>query len=205
MLDFLSATYGSQKIVLYSVDQQMNSGTAILSKCPEISVGDELGSIGKQVLFNSKKGYNYLIHVGNDEESETREKICYYLIRDSSQAVIGILMTTIEIDYLIKLKKNLDQMLGYESIENRPVEFNDLYHELETDSFSLSKYAADIISNIIAESQMPIQRMTMDEKAQIVHRLDKLEIFNLKGAAKEATSQLLISPATLYRLLKRTE
>jgi len=205
MLDFLTATFGPQKSVLYEIDPNTGASRAILSKLPGINPGDELGPIGKQVLANSKKGYHYLIHSDKNEETKEPEKLSYFLIRNQQQEVIGILMVAFEIRHLLTIKNTIDQVLGFAPIENRPLEFNDFYHELENGSFSLSSYAANVIGSIIAEYPIPVQRMTMDEKAQIVNRLDKMEIFKLKGSVKEATNQLMISQATLYRLFKREE
>lgn len=205
ILDFLAAAFGQHKAVLYEVDARNNSSRAILSNSPLISEGDGLGPIGRQVLANSDRGYHYLIHMGGDEDADSSEKTSYYLIRNSKRAVIGMIMIVYETDYMLKMKRHLDQLLGYERIDNRPVEFNDLYHELESEDFSLGKYASDIISGKISETAIPAERMTMDEKALILRALDALEIFNLKGAVKEAANQLMISPATLYRLLKRKQ
>ena len=205
LLDFLSATFGPQKSVLYEVDPKTGDSRAVLSKLPEVLPGDKLGHVGNQVLLNSKRGYNYLINAENNGTSDVQEKTSYFLIRDKKQDVIGILMVVLEIGHLLTFKQTLDQVLGFEPIDDRPMEFNDLYHELESENFSLSKHAADIIGSVIAETSIPVQRMTMDEKAQILHRLNKLEIFKLKGSTKEATNQLMISQATLYRLLKRDD
>lgn len=203
ILDFLSAAFGQHKAVLYEIDELNSASRAILSNSPLVSEGDELGPIGRQVLANSGKGYHYLIHMNDDEDKDSPEKTSYYLIRNSRRIVIGMIMIVYETDYMLKMKRHLDQLLGYERIDNRPVEFNDLYHELESENFSLGKYASDIIGSKIAETAIPVERMTMDEKALILCGLDALEIFNLKGAVKEAANQLMISPATLYRLLKR--
>ena len=205
LMDYLSATFGPQKSVLYEVDPETGDSRAVLSKLPEVLPGDKLGNVGTQVLLNSDKGYNYLINAEINGGEGIQEKISYFLIRDKKQQVIGVLMIVLEIGHLLTFKLMLDQVLGFEPIDDRPMEFNDLYHELESENFSLSKYAADIIGSVIAETSIPVQRMTMDEKAQILYRLNELEIFKLKGSTKEATSQLMISQATLYRLLKREE
>ena len=205
ILDFLAATFGPQKSVLYEVDPKTGASRAVLSKLPGIRPGDELGHIGKQVLSNSTKGYHYLIHSDKREETKEPEKISYFLIRNREQEVIGILMVAFEIRHLLALKNTVDQVLGFAPIENRPLEFNDFYHELEDGSFSLGNYVANVIGSIIAEYPIPVQRMSMEEKAKIVHRLEKMEIFKVKGSVKEATNQLMISQASLYRLFKREE
>jgi len=205
LLEFLVATFGLQKSVLYEIDPQTGTSRAVLSKLPKVRLGDELGPIGKQVVINSKKGYHYLINADNNEETDAQEKISYFMIRNAESEVIGVLMIVLEIGHLITLKRSLDLMLGFTPIDNRPVEFNDLYHELETENFSLTKHVSEIVNSVISEHEIPIQRMTMEEKAQILYKLDEMEIFNLKGAVKEVTAQLMISQATLYRLLRRTD
>jgi len=203
LLDFLVAAYGQQDIILYEIDAEQSGGKVIASTNKRL-IGKELGPIEKRVLENSKKGYHYLINAGDTQDlNGMQKKKSYFLIRNSANDVIGILLVSFDIDFMLKAKHVLDQLLGFKELNNRPIEHNDLYYELEMDAFSIGKYANDIIKTVIDEFEIPVERMTMDEKAEIISKLDKMEVFNIKGTVRAAANHLKISTATIYRLMKR--
>lgn len=59
------------------------------------------------------------------------------------------------------------------------------------------------ISEIIMESGVAPARMSINEKIQIVHRLDEKGILKVKGAVPEIAEQLFVSVPTIYRYLKK--
>ncbi len=59
------------------------------------------------------------------------------------------------------------------------------------------------ITEIINQSGVSPNRMSMEEKIQTVHRLNDAGIMMMKGAAAEIGRQLDVSVATVYRYLSR--
>jgi len=55
---------------------------------------------------------------------------------------------------------------------------------------------------VIRETELPVDRMTNEERQSVISKLDELEIFKIKGAISETANQLKISIASMYRLLK---
>lgn len=60
------------------------------------------------------------------------------------------------------------------------------------------------ISDIIAEIGIPPARMRMEEKVQIVHRLNETGLLSVKGAVAEVAAQLAISVPTVYRYMNKS-
>lgn len=204
LLEFLIGSYGEGEIVLFRVDSSGEGGAVMATRNSDAQVGDEMGPIAKRILAGSTKGYHYLINANLGENGDKNQrKYCYYFIRNSKDRIIGMLLLVLELDYLIKMKQQLDRLLGYEAVNESPQERNDLYHELETEDFSISRYAQSIIRGVIEECGVPVEDMSMEDKAAVVHKLDRMEAFHIKGSVKEAAQQLQISIATIYRLMKR--
>jgi|GEM_PF-1318432 len=202
--EFLVSVYGQRNsIVIFKTDPGTGNGSVIYSNTEEYKENDKLGELAKKVLSGSHKGYNYLINISDEtEDTAYSKKSSYFLIRNSKLEVIGIFWVFFEVDYLFKAKKTIDQILGFEMINNRPREYNDLYYELENDEFSITKYASGIIASVISEYAIPAERLTIDEKGDILRKLEKMDIFHIKGSVQEAAQQLMISTPTIYRIMK---
>ena len=59
----------------------------------------------------------------------------------------------------------------------------------------------NLVADAIAQTKIPPERMTIKERAALVHRLDEQGILSMKGAVKEIASQLNISVPTVYRYM----
>lgn len=59
------------------------------------------------------------------------------------------------------------------------------------------------ICAVIREYGIPPARMSVTEKAEVVHRLNESGVMNIKGAVSEIAAQLSVSVPTVYRCLNR--
>lgn len=59
------------------------------------------------------------------------------------------------------------------------------------------------ICAVIREYGIPPARMSVTEKAEVVHRLNESGVMNIKGAVSEIAAQLSVSVPTVYRYLNR--
>ena len=58
-----------------------------------------------------------------------------------------------------------------------------------------------LVSDAIAQTNIPPDRMTIRERGALVHRLDEQGILSMKGAVKEIAAQLNVSVPSVYRYL----
>jgi len=68
---------------------------------------------------------------------------------------------------------------------------------------SIEDYAKYMIQNILAESNIPPERMNAEEKMEIVKRLDEKGVFLIKGSVTEVAKHLKTSDNTIYRYLNK--
>lgn len=66
-------------------------------------------------------------------------------------------------------------------------------------------FAESIISKTIADSNIPSERMTRQEKMEIVWELTNQRIPRMKGAISEIAKQLELSESTVYRYISLKE
>lgn len=88
-----------------------------------------------------------------------------------------------------------------------PEETSDLFPELREDPEKFRNSTEAVVSDAIARKleQMGCtpQRLTSEERMQIIASLDEGGIFLLKGAVKDAASALSCSQASIYRYLNQ--
>ena len=116
-------------------------------------------------------------------------------IKDDKNVVVGMLCINIDIDKLVQLKNHLDGILKL------PEEI----FEKTTERFSVSAegLASDSIETILEESGISPERMSQDEKMEVVYKLDKNGVFLVKGSICKVASVLNVSNATIYRYLSK--
>ena len=182
-LDFFAEMFGQQcEMVLHSVDGEKKSIIAIRNNnITGRKVGDETTELGTKILLNMKQN-KYIFN--------------------SHQDIIGIMCIIFDITLLLEAKNTLDAFLGMNISGINHVVHTDMNEVLDNENFCISKYSSDIIAEVIRETELPVDRMTNEERQSVISKLDELEIFKIKGAISETANQLKISIASMYRLLK---
>ena len=65
----------------------------------------------------------------------------------------------------------------------------------------------DLINSMLTDyfttNNIPANRLTQDEKIEIIKKLDGISIFRLKGAISSVADKLTISEASVYRYLSK--
>ena len=197
LVDFLAEVFGDDaEVVLQDVSDFNNSVISIRNN--HIS-GRKLGAPATNLVLKVMNGNftdkNYVTNyrgvsaVGKVVRSST------YFIKDDKNVVVGMLCINIDIDKLVQLKNHLDGILKL------PEEI----FEKTTERFSVSAegLASDSIETILEESGISPERMSQDEKMEVVYKLDKNGVFLVKGSICKVASVLNVSNATIYRYLSK--
>jgi len=61
----------------------------------------------------------------------------------------------------------------------------------------------EIIYNVTKSREISVEHLTVNEKVEIVRRLNNEKFFLIKGAVSEVVSILNVSAATVYRYLSK--
>lgn len=73
--------------------------------------------------------------------------------------------------------------------------------EVETYPRTAEGTAAEAVANVLNSKGLSAQRLTLDERMDVIQQLDSKGIFLLKGAVKDVAEALSCSPASVYRYL----
>ena len=197
LVDFLAEVFGDDaEVVLQDVSYFNNSVISIRNN--HIS-GRKLGAPATNLVLKVMNGNftdkNYVTNyrgvsaVGKVVRSST------HFIKDDKNVVVGMLCINIDIDKLVQLKNHLDGILKL------PEEI----FEKTTERFSVSAegLASDSIETILEESGISPERMSQEEKMEVVNKLDKNGVFLVKGSICKVASVLNVSNATIYRYLSK--
>lgn len=198
MVEFLAGIYGTScEIVLHEVEEEKVS--IIVIKNGDISnrkVGTELSRIGSK-MKELYKDVNF--SVNNFGRSARGKEIKYstLYIKDTCGELIGMLCLSFDITLHKNAKKYFDEFLM--TIKT------DGIHEKGTQSNSIKEFTIKTIEEVIGDSGIPVDRMTTDEKIQILKLLKEKEVFRTKGAVRVIAKHLKTSETSLYRYLKELD
>ncbi|MFT8872066.1 MAG: PAS domain-containing protein [Sporolactobacillus sp.] len=184
-------------MVLHDVTDLEHSVIAIT---PTNLTGRAIGSPVTNLLLKTLKiGKNYhkdyLINYEGVAADGKKLRSSTLFIRDDDGEIIGMLCININC-------KKFDDMLAYLSKFATPAaQKQSALIEKEHLSPSIKELAASSIREIINGMNVPPERMSQEEKMEVVRQLNDNGVFLLKGVVTTVASELNASEASIYRYL----
>lgn len=198
MLPFLSKILGNGvELVIHDVSKPEHSIIAIQNPISERQVGDPLTDLAENLLnehnINEK---NFITNYDGKTKNADFLSSTYFI--KNSERVIGLLCINKEISDILNLENayqklindfNLNRFGNSEYLENLNKPIDKLMHQK--------------ISDAIKDVGIPPDRMTVDERTTIVHKLNDNGVLSMKNAVAETANQLGVSTPTIYRYINR--
>ncbi len=117
-------------------------------------------------------------------------------VRDRSGAIIGALCVNVDFSGLRQVRDALDRMIvDYEEGDGgspAPVTF----------AGTSDEFVDVALTGVVRETGKPVERMDRQDKVRVVWELDRLGVFNLRGAVEKTASTLGVSRASVYSYLQ---
>jgi len=220
IVKFIASIMGENcEVLLHDVRNPENSIVAIENG--HISgrrVGGVLTDLVLKIVRN--KEYQNQDFIANYVVVAKDNRICQsssLLIRDDNGEIIGVLCVNIDISTLLATQKYLNEFIKIkppnnlkntlsikassdEEVEEISSEENEvLEHLLETSGDVVEL----LIGKVLNKFTIPVERMSQDEKIQVVRELNELGLFLFKGGVSELAKKLKVSDATVYRYLHK--
>jgi len=220
IVKFIASIMGENcEVLLHDVRNPENSIVAIENG--HISgrrVGGVLTDLVLKIVRN--KEYQNQDFIANYVVVAKDNRICQsssLLIRDDNGEIIGVLCVNIDISTLLATQKYLNEFIKIkppnnlkntlsikassdEEVEEISSEENEvLEHLLETSGDVVEL----LIGKVLNKFTLPVERMSQDEKIQVVRELNELGLFLFKGGVSELAKKLKVSDATVYRYLHK--
>ena len=205
MLDFLAAVMGKDaEIVLHDVSHMDNSVVAIRNgHVSGRGVGAPTTDLALKLIKSGKYGDRDFVanYKGLSAEGKALRSATYF-IRDKRKKLIGMLCINIDTSQFERFRDFLNGLIEF---PGHPVgvDHDEKDTMIENFSNSVEALAFESIYSVLKERNISPERMSQDEKIDIIKELNNSGVFLLKGAVSEVAARLKVSEATIYRYLTK--
>lgn len=223
IVEFLGDVMGDHcEIVLHDATHVDNSIVAIKNgHVSNRKVGGSLTDLALKILKN--KSYiksNYLVNYSGKTRDGKTLRSSTLFIKDDDGEVIGLLCINMDFGQMVEARNIIDRMIsglvaspanGINLNGGAPGEYGVAAESCEsarpTEDLhtSIEDLTSSIILSTLSEMEIPPDRMTPEEKIEVVKQLNDKGVFLIKGAVSEVASQLKVSEATMYRYLNKQQ
>ncbi len=207
LVDFIADIMGPQcEVLLHDIIHVQNSVIAIRNGyisgrqlgCPLTDLGFEL--LENKLYEKQTAIVNYLSRTAGGEKLRSST----YFIKDENSKLIGMLCVNLLISADNQAAKELTNKLIQVLFANNqatPAVGNDDEIVVESLHTSIENVVDAAIEKTVEKYNIPVERMSIEEKMAFVQELNTKGIFKIKGAITKVASTLQTSESTIYRYL----
>ena len=212
LVEYIGQAFGKNcEVILHDLTDIEHSIVAIANgHITGRQVGGHITDFGLEVLHDPRYqdcafAVNY---PGSAPGLKRTMKSSTYFIRDKQGSTIGLFCLNFDITDWIRAGELIQQVVAFhdgpEPVDLPPADpgIPDIQ---ETFSASVEDTMNTAIERIMADYDVPSQRLTIDEKKGIVDQLYARGIFALKGAVSTVAKRLDVSDQTVYRYLREVQ
>ncbi|QKJ22642.1 helix-turn-helix transcriptional regulator [Poseidonibacter lekithochrous] len=200
--DFLGEVLGSNtEIILHDLTNYEESIVYIINgHISNRKIGGRPTDLILEFIAAESEGNKQFISNYNSKSIEG--KLLYsstYFIRDDDNKIVGAL--GLNSDYH-EVKKSLSFLTSLlpNYVDDKVLSLNNIKENLNTDPQELTLNKIDAILN---EFDIVPNRMTTDEKTEVITALNDCGVFNIRGSVQEVASKLQMSEPSIYRYIKK--
>ncbi|WP_462411529.1 helix-turn-helix transcriptional regulator [Neobacillus sp. Marseille-QA0830] len=214
LVEFLGSVMGSHcEIVLHDVSNVENSIVAISnSHISNRKVGGSLTDLALKVLKNkSNLEKDFLINYSGKTQDGKIVRSSTFFIKDDIGDVVGMLCVNMDVSQLVNTRNLIDTLInGSQDLPSNGLYLNGKSLEesekpIEDFHTSIEDLTTSIILQTLSEAKISPDRMSPDEKMEIVKQLNEKGVFLIKGAVAEVAVHMCTSEATIYRYLNKID
>ncbi len=198
LVPFLAAVCGPGcEIVIHDVTDPEHSLIAIENSLSGRRIGDPMTDLSREL--QQKGTYTNAAYVYNYQgKSKGREFLSSTYFIKNENRLIGLLCINKDMEAVQNVNAALHNLLSAFNLYETPQ--SEYRENLDTQLVNLLQ---NRVSQVIAESGVTTNRLSLQEKVRIVHKLNDEGLMNVKGAVNEIAEQLSVSVPTVYRYLNK--
>lgn len=210
LVNFLGKALGPDyEIALHDV--QPNSKSIVAIANGHISgrdIGAPMTNLGLEIIANKEyKNKDYILNYNGASKDHRVLRSSTFFIKDDLEELVGMLCINFDDKRYTELSDRILQLCH----PNKLIEQNSKYNSVdsivqnstETFSESIEEVTDTVLSKVLENSNIPVDRLTQDERLHIVDILDKKGVFMLKGAVSTVADKLSCSEPSIYRYLAK--
>ncbi|QEK11414.1 transcriptional regulator [Crassaminicella thermophila] len=210
LVEFLGKALGPDyEVVLHDVSDYTNSIVAIANgHVSGRTIGAPMTNLGLTVISDkSYKDIDYKINYNGISKDQRLLRSSTLFIKDENEELVGMLCINFDDKRYVDLSNQILKLCHPDEL----IEKNSTYESInsilddETESFpdSIAEVTNTVLNKILSKNNIPIERLTQDERLKVVDILNQKGIFMLKGAVSEVAKQLRCSEPSIYRYLNK--
>jgi len=201
--DFLSKVIGDNtEILIHDFTNIHESIVHIVNgHLSNRAVGDSITDLALDFLINESKAHNQFICNYNSKTIDG--KVLYsstFFIRDNNNDVVGALCLNSDYSEVEKSFSLISSFLPNFKNHRVTSAIPEVKENLQSDSQQLT---LNKIDSVVNECGITPDRMTIEEKTNIISQLHKYGVFMLRGSVQEAANKLSMSEPSVYRYIKK--
>ncbi|GKX28515.1 hypothetical protein SH1V18_09950 [Vallitalea longa] len=210
LVKFLGQTLGPDyEVALHDI--QPNSKSIVAIANGHISgrdVGAPMTNLGLEIIAN--KEYKYKDHKLNYNGVSKDQRVLRsstFFIKDDEEELIGMLCINFDDKRYTELSEKLLQLCHPDKLIEQNHKYDSVdsmvQNSTETFSESIEEVTDTVLNKVLQDSNIPVDRLTQEERLNIVDILDKKGVFMLKGAVSTVANKLSCSEPSIYRYLAK--
>lgn len=199
LVDFLGQVLGEDaEVALHDITNVDNSVVAISNNhVSGRSIGAPATNLVLKVLKEGKHNHkDYMVNYKGMSSSGKIFKSSTYFIKDDDNEIVGMLCINMNLEKFQEFRDFLGKFIQIEHDYSKT-------DEIERFDNSVEEIALKSMEEIIRNIEIPPERMSQEEKIEVVRKLYDSGVFLLKGVVSEIAVQLKSSEATIYRYLSK--
>ena len=187
------------EVILYSVSDRCVYHV-INPMDDEMVVGSEMRALERSFLENRLyEREDFVVNYRALSKRKNKLKSATLFLRGDDRLPIAMLTVNANVDRLVELRDMLNEMVsGHHPYDDR--EGTSFYNSFDV---SVEGIVSTTIQKELDKYKIPPDRLSQQEKLEIVRNLDQQGIFLVKGAIAELAGVLRTTETTIYRYLNK--
>lgn len=204
MINFLADFLGSDyEIVLHDVDDVEQSIIYIRNNFSGRNIGGSITDLGLRVLKEKHhlSDEYYVNYHSKTLDGKMIRSATYFISDDDNQLIAMLCINTdvtraqFALDYLGKIVEGEKHTVIKAKEEESKKKISETLFD------SVEGLAHQMISDATSKYSVPVARMSLDERKDIISMLDKKGFFLIKGTVRTVANRLDVSETTVYRCI----
>jgi len=213
LVDFLGRTLGPDyEIALHDLERGRPAIVAIANgHISGRDIGAPLTNIAMQIITERYyETHDYRLNYRGETDNGKVLRCSTFFIKNERGALVGLLCINFDDSRYRELSDRVFRLCHPDDYADRNIHIDTIFSpmpeevgENETFYSSISAATEHALLSVMDGRSVPPERLTQDEKLEVVGLLNQRGIFMLKGAVNDVAEQLACSPASIYRYLSR--
>ena len=163
-------------------------------------IGDRINGIERKFLEDEiYKDRDFVVNYRSLTKDMKKLRSATYFMKNTKAELIGMLIINYRVNELIEMRGLLNQLING---PNNDEYAKEEYNFLESLNLSFEDLMNSTIEEVIHMYNVPPERLSLDEKLEIIKTLNERGVFLMKGSVNEVAKELNCSEVTIYRYIR---